>query len=176
MNKIEAMRSKGQRLPLKPEYRVLYLGASFGSTASMIAGNLKTGIIYMVEFSPVPTLELAERFKDVENAIPIFADANLPESYSFLVEPVDLIYQDLAQPNQAEILLKNADVFLKDRGIGVLILKTRSIDVTKTNREVLESELEVFKRGFCSIKWKSLKPHYPDHYAIVGERDGTKTA
>ena len=40
-------------------------------------------------------LEVARRRK---NVMPIMADASRPEHYAPLVEPVDLLYQDMAQP------------------------------------------------------------------------------
>jgi len=54
--------------------------------------------------------------------IPIFADANHPTRYSHLVDEVDIIYQDIAQRNQAEIALANVEYFLKDDGYLILMI------------------------------------------------------
>jgi len=41
---------------------------------------------------------------------------NRPDAYASFMEAVDLVYQDVAQPNQVEIAEKNL-VFLKPGGI-----------------------------------------------------------
>ena len=111
-----------------PEMRVLYLGAANGTTVSHVADYVE--VVYAVEFAPRPMQDLLEVCRRRRNIIPLMADAARPEQYAPLVEPVDLLYQDVAQPDQAAILLRNS-VFLKPGGILILMLKTRSVDVRK---------------------------------------------
>jgi len=76
------------------------------------------------------------------NIVPILADAARPEDYCALVEPVDLVYQDVAQKNQAEIASLNCARYLKPGGNLLLMLKTRSIDVTASPESVYLSEIK----------------------------------
>ncbi len=109
-------------------------------------------------------LEVARRRK---NIVPIMADAGRPDEYAPFMEAVDLVYQDVAQPNQVEIAERNL-VFLKPGGHLILMLKTRSVDVRQEPAEVLaggaraglEQRLDV-----VDARW--LDPYHHDHAAIV---------
>ena len=95
------------------------------------------------------------------------ADATHPEQYAPIVEVVDLIYQDVAQPDQAGIALRNC-VFLKQGGSLILMLKTRSVDVRKEPGEVFDSTIAALVAGGLTIKesvW--LSQYHQDHAAIV---------
>jgi fibrillarin-like pre-rRNA processing protein len=63
-----------------------------------------------------------------------------PEEYAALVEPVDLVYQDIAQRNQAVIASMNSARYLLPGGELLFMLKTRSVDVTATPDAVLQAE------------------------------------
>src|SRR5512137_2453352 len=89
-----------------------------------------TEVVYAVEFAPRPMQDLIEVARRRRNVIPIMADAARPRTYAPLVETVDLVYQDVAQPDQAAIAIRNG-VFLKPGGQLILMLKTRSVDVRK---------------------------------------------
>ncbi|HEV2231348.1 MAG TPA: fibrillarin-like rRNA/tRNA 2'-O-methyltransferase, partial [Thermoplasmata archaeon] len=92
--------------------KVLYLGASHGTTASHLSDLLPEAEIFLIERSPVsfaPLLALARRRT---NLLPILADAQLPERYAADVGEVDLLYQDVAQRGQARIFRENASACL----------------------------------------------------------------
>ena len=65
------------------------------------------------------------------NLFPILADARFPQYYRALVEDVDVVYVDIAQPDETDIAIYNAEFFLKDKGYLMMAIKARSIDVTK---------------------------------------------
>lgn len=67
-------------------------------------------------------LDLLKVAKSRKNIIPIMAGVSLPEQYGSLVESVDIIYQDVAQPNQVSIAIKNS-AFLKKSEKFILVLK-----------------------------------------------------
>ena len=138
-------------LSLTPGMRVLYLGAANGTTVSHVADYVE--VVYAVEFAPRPMQDLLEVSRRRRNVIPIMADAARPEQYVPLVESVDLIYQDVAQPDQASIALRNC-LFLKEGGFLILMLKTRSVNVRKEPAEVFEDTLDVldFRRAYYSGK------------------------
>lgn len=65
------------------------------------------------------------------NVIPIIEDARHPHKYRMLVPMVDVIFADVAQPDQARILGLNAGMFVKNRGHFVISIKASCIDSTK---------------------------------------------
>jgi fibrillarin-like pre-rRNA processing protein len=156
------------KLPLRRGDKVLYLGVGAGKTAKIMLG-FGVDVIYGVEFAPKPMkkfLELCEKHKKL---IPIYADARHPEKYSGIVEKVDIIYQDVAQPDQTEIAVSNAEWYLKKGGNFILMMKTRSIDISLSPREVIERELEKLS-NFDILSSERLTPSYPDHWVIVFTR------
>jgi fibrillarin-like pre-rRNA processing protein len=107
----------------------LYLGAASGTTASHVADLIdRTGRLYAIERSPRPVARLLEVAERWPNFLPILADAREPRTYSDLVPPVDGVYADVAQPDQVEIVRRNAELFLRGPGGRVLVaLKTASM-------------------------------------------------
>ena len=156
---------------LKPEtdleenLKVLYLGAANGTTVSHFADYVDC--VYAVEFAPRPMQDLIEVSRRRKNFVPIMADAANPREYAPFVEAVDMIYQDVAQPNQAEIAILNLP-FLKNGGTVILMLKTRSVDVTTDPKTVFLDtlkELEDFGLETIDVCW--LEPYHHDHACII---------
>ncbi len=147
---------------------VIYLGAASGTTASFVSDMVgQQGRVYCIEFSSRPLRDLLQVCGKRPNMYPILADARDPSKYSSLVETADVIYQDIAQPDQVEILLKNVKVFLKEGGHVILNLKSRSIDVTKEPREILRNEMEKLEKEMEILDAKFLDPYEIDHALIV---------
>lgn len=156
--------------------RILYLGASSGTTVSHISDIVKEGIIYAVEFSPRSLRELVQNCVDRKNVIPILGDANRPFEYAkFISTPVDLIYMDVAQPNQGEIVQKNAEWFLKPEGNLIYAIKSRAIDTTENPKEIFKEELsELTKFGFEIIDQLRIEPYSADHMVVFGRYNPKK--
>jgi fibrillarin-like pre-rRNA processing protein len=151
------------------EAKVLYLGAATGTTVSHVSDIVKDGLVYAVEFSPRSMRDLIRLCQRRKNIVPILADASRPEEYAFLVEPVDLIYQDVAARNQAEIASLNSARYLKPGGNMILMLKTRSVDVTASRNAVLQSEMKKLDGlDLCSVQ--DLLPFHQDHWAIWAKK------
>ncbi len=165
-SKLAALILKGFVPPINESSLVLYLGAASGSTASHISDIVQNGLVYVLEFSPTVMKKLISRCESRQNMIPIFADANHPERYSYLVDKVDLIYQDIAQRNQAEIALANAEYFLKDDGYLILMIKARSIDSTADTKEIFKKEVGELQKRLFILKTVKL-PGYRDHLAVI---------
>lgn len=164
-SKLAALYHVGKGVELKPSLRVLYLGAANGTTVSHVADY--TDVVYAVEFAPRPIQDLIEVARRRRNVIPIMADATRPEMYAPLVEAVDLVYQDVAQPGQAAIAIRNC-VFLKSGGYLILMLKTRSVDVRKDPGLVFDETIAALKdAGFTVQESLWLAPYHQDHAAIV---------
>ena len=167
-SKLAAALLKGLKIKLSPDNHILYLGAATGTTVSHLSDIVKNGIVYAIEISPVASNELIKMSKKRENTIPILSDANHPETYSHIVQPVDYIYQDVSQKNQADIFIINSKRYLKYNGTGIFIIKARSIDVSLSPKKAYDlvcSKLENF--GLKIIKIIDLEPYEKDHAAIV---------
>lgn len=164
-SKLSAFYYKDQGIDLTSDMKVLYLGAAHGTTVSHVADYVD--VVYAVEVAPRPMRDLLEVARRRKNIVPIMADAAHPEKYAPLVEEVDLVYQDVAQPDQDIIAYRNS-FFLKKGGILILMLKTRSVDVRKEPSVVLaETETSLAERGFTVLKHGWLEPYHHDHAAIV---------
>jgi fibrillarin-like pre-rRNA processing protein len=164
-SKLAALYHTGTGVELDTSMKVLYLGAANGTTVSHVADY--TEVVYAVEFAPRPMQDLIEVARRRKNVIPIMADAARPEIYMPLVEPVDIIYQDLAQPDQAAIAARNS-AFLRPGGFFILMLKTRSVDVRKDPSVVFDETLSSLKEaGFILQESVWLAPYHQDHAAIV---------
>ena len=170
-SKLAALYHVGRGVELEPTLRVLYLGAANGTTVSHVADY--TEVVYAVEFAPRPMQDLIEVARRRRNVIPIMADAARPEMYAPLVEAVDLVYQDVAQPDQASIAIRNG-VFLKPFGYLILMLKTRSVDVRKNPEAVFDETVIALKEaGFTIQESVWLAPYHQDHAAIVCRKPAT---
>uniref|UniRef100_A0A7C2VDE5 Fibrillarin-like rRNA/tRNA 2'-O-methyltransferase n=1 Tax=Ignisphaera aggregans TaxID=334771 RepID=A0A7C2VDE5_9CREN len=175
-SKLAAALVKGiKELPVKVGSKILYLGAGSGTTASHMSDIIGlNGVIYAVEFAPRVMRELIVVADTRPNIVPIIEDARVPRKYRHIVEEVDGIYADVAQPEQATIVADNADMFLKDGGWLLLAIKARSIDVTAEPSEVYKREMDTLKnRGFEIVDVVHLEPFDKDHamvYAVYSKR------
>jgi len=154
--------------PIREGHRILYLGIASGTTASHISDIIgPSGRIYGVEFAPRVMRELVLVAEVRKNIYPILGDARKPHEYRHVVETVDGIYADVAQPDQAAIVADNASLFLKDDGYLLLAIKARSIDVTKEPSEIYKREIDTLKqRGFEILDVVHLEPYDKDHAMI----------
>jgi len=156
-------------LNLQPDSKVLYLGAATGTTVSHVSDLVHRGLVYAVEFSPRSMRDLFVLCEKRDNIVPLLEDASRPEKYASFLEPVDLVYQDVAQRNQAEIASRNAALYLKPGGTLVLMIKARSVDVTADPKDVCKAEIERLE-GFDLISVSDLRPYHRDHWAVVARR------
>jgi fibrillarin-like pre-rRNA processing protein len=158
-------------LPMEGGSRVLYLGAASGTTASHVSDLVgEGGVVFCVESSPSPMKKLIEVCKSRGNMVPIFADANHPETYYSFLEHVEVVYQDIAQRNQAEILLKNSALYLDAGGHVLLNIKARSIDSTKGVANVTSDEIAKLKPEFKIEEVVDLKPYEKDHSLVLAKK------
>jgi fibrillarin-like pre-rRNA processing protein len=169
-SKLAAALKKGLRdFPLSHGDKILYLGASTGTTVSHVSdvvGN--KGLVFAVEPSVRVARELIENVASKrKNVIPIIEDARRPESYFSVFGNVDLVYCDIAQSDQTEIAIKNCIAFLKSEGIMLIIIKTRSIDVTMSPHSVVVMESEKLRKNNFQINQTiNLDPFDKDHALI----------
>ncbi|ESQ20469.1 MAG: Fibrillarin-like rRNA methylase [uncultured Acidilobus sp. CIS] len=168
-SKLAAALLKGlEELPVKEGDRILYLGIASGTTASHISDIIGSkGLIYGVEFSPRVIRDLMQVVADRRNILPILADARAPERYRLMVGMVNGLYADVAQPEQADIVNRNARLFLEDGGYLLLAIKARSIDVTREPSDIYLREMKKLAQGgFEIIDVVHLDPFDRDHAMI----------
>lgn len=79
------------------------------------------------------------------NVIPIVEDARHPLKYRMLMGMVDVIFADVAQPDQARIVGLNAHSYLKVGGGVVVSIKANCIDSTAPAEQVFAREVQKLK-------------------------------
>ena len=173
-SKLAASILKGlEVIPIYPNQKVLYLGAATGTTASHVSDIVgEKGYVYCVEFASRSLRDLINNVCTFRyNMAPILADARLPETYSRIVERVDCIYFDVAQPDQAKILADNSNFFLVESGWIMMTIKAQSIDVTKDPSRVIENEIALLQtRGFEIKQVVDLEPFDKAHAMVVAQK------
>ena len=172
-SKLGAMVLKKFDIPLKSNSKVLYLGAASGTTVSHVSDIVSEGAVYSVEFAPRSMRDFIGLASRRKNIFPILADARKPDSYAHIVEPVDVIFQDVAQPNQAEIATRNAARFLKRDGYLLISIKARSIDTAASPKEIFKEEVKklekAFEPEFEILTARDLMPYHEDHLGVLAK-------
>ncbi|KAF8077492.1 hypothetical protein N665_1032s0004 [Sinapis alba] len=163
----------------KVEYRVWNPFRS--KLAAAILGGVDNiyieGCVYAVEFSHRSGRDLVNMAKKRTNIIPIIEDARHPAKYRMLVGMVDVIFADVAQPDQARIVILNASFFLKTGGHFVISIKANCIDSTVPAEAVFQSEVKKLQQEqFKPAEQVTLEPFERDHACVVGTYRAPKKA
>lgn len=158
------------KIHIAPGTKVLYLGASAGTTVSHVADIVgPEGMVYAVEFSHRVGRELINMAKKRTNVLPIIEDARHPHKYRMLVPMVDVIFADVAQPDQARIVALNAHHFLKTTGHVVVSIKANCIDSTIDAATVFAREVKKMQEEKIKPQEQlTLEPYERDHALVVG--------
>lgn len=164
-----------EEFPFKENSSVLYLGVSTGTTVSHISDIVgPNGIIFGVEHSSRVARDFLDRVvSHRKNIIPIIQDARQPKDYFSVYNKVDIVYSDIAQPDQTEIAISNCKSYLKNKGFLFLVIKTRSIDVTQSPKKIIENESKKLQNNFEIIQQINLLPYDKDHAMIVARHLGS---
>jgi fibrillarin-like pre-rRNA processing protein len=165
-SKLAALAHLGHEVDLPSSLRVLYLGAAHGTTVSHIADYVEC--VYAVEIAPRPMQDLLSLARQRENIVPVMGDATRPGEYAPFLERVDLIYQDVASPRQAEIAVAHR-VFLEEGGTLILMVKTRSIDATADPDAVTRQVTGALASCYRVKAVVPLEPYHRDHRALICE-------
>ena len=112
------------------------------------------------------TIRLKDRHDRLEG-VPV--DARHPLKYRMLVPMVDVVFADVAQPDQARIVALNAAHFLKNGGHFVISIKASCIDSTAAPEAVFAREVKKLQEGQLKPKEQvTLEPYERDHAVVVG--------
>jgi fibrillarin-like pre-rRNA processing protein len=158
-----------KKFPVKKDMKILYLGFAEGKTASFFSDIIgKDGIIFGVEISERSLRDSIPMCERRGNIIPILADSRRPELYENVVlEKVDFLYEDVASPDQVNILIRNSEKYLKPHGLAVIAIKTQSIDSVKPPKEVYKKCLEELRKHFEVLDKVELDPYQKNHLFVV---------
>ncbi|KAK5892848.1 hypothetical protein CesoFtcFv8_013198 [Champsocephalus esox] len=158
------------QIHIKPGSKVMYLGAASGTTVSHVSDIVgPEGLVYAVEFSHRSGRDLLNVAKKRTNIIPIIEDARHPHKYRMLVGMVDVIFADVAQPDQTRIVALNAHNFLKNGGHFVISIKANCIDSTAPPEAVFASEVKKMAgENMKPQEQLTLEPYERDHAVVVG--------
>ena len=169
-SKLAATIMNGLRdFPFMQKSSVLYLGVSTGTTISHISDIVgQNGIIFGVEHTSRVARDFLDRVASHrKNIIPIIQDARKPQEYFSVFKKVDVAYVDIAQPDQTDIAINNCKMYLKSSGYLFLVIKTRSIDVTKDPNKVISNEIKKLESLFEIKQIINLHPYDKDHVIVI---------
>ena len=169
-SKLAATIMNGLRdFPFMQKSSVLYLGVSTGTTISHISDIVgQNGIIFGVEHTSRVARDFLDRVASHrKNIIPIIQDARKPQEYFSVFKKVDVAYVDIAQPDQTDIAIDNCKMYLKSNGYLFLVIKTRSIDVTKDPKKVISNEIKKLESLFEIKQIINLHPYDKDHAIVI---------
>ncbi|XP_004874220.1 rRNA 2'-O-methyltransferase fibrillarin [Heterocephalus glaber] len=158
------------QIHIKPGAKVLYLGAASGTTVSHVSDIVGLdGLVYAVEFSHRSGRDLINLAKKRTNIIPVIEDARHPHKYRMLIAMVDVIFADVAQPDQTRIVALNAHTFLRNGGHFVISIKANCIDSTASAEAVFASEVKKMQQENMKPQEQlTLEPYERDHAVVVG--------
>lgn len=156
---------------ITPGCKVLYLGAASGTTVSHVSDMIgPEGCVFAVEFSQRSGRDLLGVAQKRSNIIPIIDDARHPTKYRSMMSTVDVIFSDVAQPDQARIVALNAAHYLKIGGHIVMSIKANCVDSTAPPEQVFASEVKKLQQDQIKpLEQISLEPYERDHAVVTGK-------
>ena len=157
--------------PFNEKSNILYLGVSTGTTISHISDVIgPKGTVFGVEHSSRVARDFLDRVATYrKNIVPIIQDARNPKEYFSVYSKVDIVYVDIAQPDQTNIAIENCKMYLKPNGYLFLVIKARSIDVTKDPKYIINLEVKKLESGFNIEQVIDLRPYDKDHAMVIAK-------
>ena len=168
-----AIKNGLSEMPIRHGSTVLYLGAAEGTTLSHVSDIIgETGIAFGVDISERVMRKFIGMCEQRKNVMPIVEDARKPWTYKAFLEgrKVDLLFQDVSQPDQARIFLKNTEYFLEKGSAGMLVVKAKSISQKSDVGSVFGKELGALTDQFKIKQVINLKPFEKDHVLALCEK------
>jgi len=158
-----------KNFPFNQKSDVLYLGVSTGTTISHISDIVNQGgTIFGIEHASRVARDFLDRVATHrKNIVPIIQDARRPEEFFSVYKKVDIVYVDIAQPDQTNIAIENCKLYLKSGGYLFLVIKTRSIDVVKDPKMVIKDEMKKLETLFEIKQTIALPPYDKDHAMVI---------
>ena len=160
-----------RNFPFDKKSNILYLGVSTGTTISHISDIIgPKGTVFGVEHSSRVARDFLDRVATYrKNIVPIIQDARNPKEYFSVYSKVDIVYVDIAQPDQTNIAIENCKIYLKSNGYLFLVIKARSIDVTKDPKHIINLEIKKLESSFKIEQVIDLMPYDKDHAMVIAK-------
>ncbi len=167
-SKLAAAMLKGMKhMQIKNGSKVLYLGAATGTTCSHISDIISAdGEIYCVEISERSVRDLIRVCEKRENMLPILEDARKTDKYAEEIGMVDVLYQDIAARDQAQMLIENSR-FIGKGCYAYVAIKSQSISVSKNPKVVYREFLKEVSGTFEVVETMDLMPFDRMHLFAV---------
>ena len=158
-----------KNFPFNQKSDILYLGVSTGTTISHISDIVNQGgTIFGIEHASRVARDFLDRVATHrKNIVPIIQVARRPEEFFSVYKKVDIVYVDIAQPDQTNIAIENCKLYLKSGGYLFLVIKTRSIDVVKDPKRVIKDEIKKLDTLFEIKQTIDLHPYDKDHAMVI---------
>ncbi|NXX55853.1 FBRL methyltransferase, partial [Scopus umbretta] len=149
------------QIHIRPGTKVLYLGAASGTTVSHVSDIV----------GPVRTRGGHRPLGDVTVWSPGVRGYEVVSSSSLRWPEgmVDVIFADVAQPDQTRIVALNAHNFLRNGGHFVISIKANCIDSTAAPEAVFAGEVrKMTGEQMKPQEQLTLEPYERDHAVVVG--------
>ncbi|MBN2126912.1 MAG: fibrillarin-like rRNA/tRNA 2'-O-methyltransferase [Candidatus Diapherotrites archaeon] len=162
-----------KNFPFRNGSNVLYLGSSEGTTVSHLSDVIGLqGKLIGIDISTRAMHKFLFLCEQRPNIFPVLGDANTPGEYRNKLEGIkfNVLFQDVSQPNQAEIFNKNAEMYLSKNSLGLIAIKAHSIDSSRKPKEVIEAEINELEKKFEILETINLEPFEKHHALIVGRK------
>lgn len=169
-SKLAAFLLQGGRLEgFEHAGEILYLGGSYGTTASHVADITPESKVYCVEISRKPYISLELMAKQHPGIVPILEDASKPENYSLFVRRPEVLIEDIAQKNLLDIMLRNIRQFASIKWF-YLAVKARSIDSTADPEAIYVQTMKRLQEELkCEATLRDISVYEADHAIIAGK-------
>ena len=128
------------------------------------------GELYCVEVSERSVRDLIKVCEKRENMLPILEDARNVEKYAEEVGNADVLYQDIAARDQAQMLIENSR-FIGKGSYAYVAIKSQSISVSKNPKVVYKEFLKAVSGTFEVVESMDLMPFDRMHlFAVLKKR------
>ncbi len=165
-----AIKNGLKQLPVAPGSRVLYLGAGEGTSISHVSDIVgSTGVVVGVDIGERSMRKFVWVCEQRPNTLPVVADAHNTAAYADIVREiggVNVLFMDVAQPDQAAIFNANGLAFFKKGDSGLLSIKAKSISQSLSAQKVFDAQLLLLKPVWDIRQTVNLAPFETDHLLV----------
>jgi fibrillarin-like pre-rRNA processing protein len=159
-----------KQLPIRPNSRVLYLGAGEGTSISHVSDIVgPEGVVIGVDLGERTMKKFVWVCENRSNTLPVLADAHNTEAYASTIEEiggVEVLFQDIAQPDQAQIFNTNARAFMKKGSHGLIAIKARSISQADNVKKIFDDQIRILETEWTILQQINLAPFETDHLLV----------
>ena len=172
MSKIAAAIINGMEIfPILKKTKILYVDPNAEKTVkhiSNIVGN--NGKIFVVRDVMKNSKNLLEQIvKNRSNIFAIVPDKTNTGRLTGMTEMMDVIYIDIAEHNQTEIIIQNCKNHLKIGGFLMLIVPTKNIDFANNPSKKNQEERKKLQTSFDIIQEINLTDFFKEYSIVIAK-------